>query len=251
MSISSGGGSKTLDRLNKSGASSLSCSSSDDSDETNDSDSLEYSSSCSSNDGDATMKLGGGAGDGGHPQDLDENEASNHPKVIGADRENIVADMNSEQDFDDEDNKGVMSVLLQKIHDRLRLEYSESNNSKNKATDFWLKRFLSKFDFWINEDQIPDICQKLDLTYNDWDKAYYTKVRVWLPDKEFNIMPPCINCGKSKHVQVYGWRDNHVARRICSLTRHYYIISRRYICIGRLQARASISRSISLQPWYR
>ena len=107
-----------------------------------------------------------------------------------------------------------MAVLLQKVHDRLRLEYSDSNNSKNTVSDFWLRRLLAKSDFWIIKYQIPDVCRKLDLRYNDWNKAYYREVRVWLAYKEFNILPPCINCGISNQVRVHGWRDNHVARRI-------------------------------------
>ena len=91
-------------------------------------------------------------------------EASNNPKVIGAERTNIVADMEPENDYD----RTMMTIIKivwqscckvsESIHDRLWLEYSELNYSINKITEFWLKRLLSQNAYWINEYNIPDIC---------------------------------------------------------------------------------------------
>ena len=56
--------------------------------------------------------------------------------------------------------------------------------------------------------------------------------QVWLPDEQWGrvAMPPCVSCRSASCVGIHGWRDKHFGRRVCSLTTHYFIISRRYIC---------------------
>jgi hypothetical protein len=63
---------------------------------------------------------------------------------------------------------------------------------------------------------------------------YYRDVVTWVPDEQWGIecTPCCPSCGKNETVGVHGYRTNHFGRRVVSLSSHYFVMSRRYICHG-------------------
>lgn len=44
-------------------------------------------------------------------------------------------------------------------------------------------------------------------------------------------MPVCGHCESSSHVHVHGYRGDHIGRRITGVDRHYFMLTRRYVCM--------------------
>ena len=98
--------------------------------------------------------------------------------------------------------------------------------AKAKAGDTeWLLPMLKEDGYWLRAHKAKHICKKLGVTFTC--EAYYTDVRVWVPQLEFGVdaMPPCVSCKCATQVSVHGWsdKDGHVGRRVCGMQRHYFM----------------------------
>ena len=60
--------------------------------------------------------------------------------------------------------------------------------------------------------------------------GYYQDVRVWLPDEEFGMSPPCPSCHSNSRIGVHSYSGKTPARRVLGVTSHYFHMTRRYIC---------------------
>jgi hypothetical protein len=59
-------------------------------------------------------------------------------------------------------------------------------------------------DYWVEIKDAKEICGKLELAFHV--PSYYRRVKVWLPDIQYNIMPNCPMCGKCTHVGAHSFR---------------------------------------------
>ena len=157
--------------------------------------------------------------------------------------EDIEADLDEDDDDgdngDDEnssDNEdapahSVMGEYLKAVYSRLHSE-TTGEASRNALEDKWLLRLLNTGDWWIRaEAHAQSICTKLGLSHDD--PSYYRDIKVWIPDLQYGAeaKPPCVECKKTDRVGVHCYAGTgHCARRICSLTGHYFVMTRRYIC---------------------
>jgi len=123
-----------------------------------------------------------------------------------------------------------MSLYLRAIQKRLVAETSAKQSGLHSS---WLVAMLKKITdgWWLRARSAKKICQLLGIQFQE--PAYYKAVLVWLPDLEFGVeaMPPCPECVESERVGAHAFRtDGHIARRICDMDDHFFIMSRRYIC---------------------
>ena len=79
------------------------------------------------------------------------------------------------------------------------------------------------------------------------DRRFAAIEAIWLPDREFGIMPACPVCLSDEHVFGHGWRDtqDHVARRVTNIPIDYNVMSRRSTIS---QCRCSAVRSMVKTP---
>ena len=145
----------------------------------------------------------------------------------------IVADLDDDEQLVDEVGVGVMAVYLKAIHDRLKAEVGAGNpNGPQRASvNVWLLPLLKEDHVcWrLSAAMARMVCGKLGLKYGE--PAYYRDVVIWLPDLRWGDdgLPPCPEC-HCRRVGPHMFRENHDGRRICGLTEHYFILSRRYKC---------------------
>ena len=145
----------------------------------------------------------------------------------------IVADLDDDEQLVDEVGVGVMAVYLMAIHDRLKAEVGAGNpNGPQRASvNVWLLPLLKEDHVcWrLSAAMARMVCGKLGLKYGE--PAYYRDVVIWLPDLRWGDdgLPPCPEC-HCRRVGPHMFRENHDGRRICGLTEHYFILSRRYKC---------------------
>lgn len=155
--------------------------------------------------------------------------------------ENDLEDMEYNSDHEDDDNKersetdecsSVMKDYVKAIRDRLQDECRTCHFTKEKKQikedDKWLLKYLQQNEFWIREEYCEEMCRRLGITPSL--RGYYTDVLVWFPDERFKMKPVCPTCGSSARVGVHAYPKKTYGRRVISLLRNYYIISRRYIC---------------------
>jgi hypothetical protein len=148
--------------------------------------------------------------------------------VATADGGNVVADL--DDDVEEETtamDEGVMQIYLKSIKLRLQAEFSSKNNHEN-----WLRQFLDQNGYWIRTDRATFMCNKLGLRFKEHEKFYFRDVRVWFPEVEGGqtCMPVCPSCQCNANVRVHGHTTAHPARRIVTLSTHYYLMSRQYFC---------------------
>ena len=148
------------------------------------------------------------------------------------DDSNYDPDDDPNKDLFDECEGGTMGTYLKAVHDRLKLE----TNSQGPAQQKWLLNMLAKNEWWIHHSQAKSICEKLAIEFDE--PSYYRSIFVWLPDVCWGVeaMPFCACCRQNNKVKVHGWRDNHFGRVVIALYGHYYVVSRRYRCVGCLEA---------------
>lgn len=171
-----------------------------------------------------------------------------------------MADLDDDEQLVDEVGVGVMAVYLKAIHDRLKAEVGAGNpNGPQRASvNVWLLPLLKEDHVcWrLSAAMARMVCGKLGLKYGE--PAYYRDVVIWLPDLRWGDdgLPPCPEC-HCRRVGPHMFRENHDGRRICGLTEHYFILSRRchrYPSMGGQSACSSarlcstLSRMI-LTPW--
>ena len=142
--------------------------------------------------------------------------------------EGIFADDDLEDEINNEETTaGPMREYLKAVHNRLQVEL---NGRQGQLVDPWLLRFLKSNDWTIMTTQAKFICCKLGLSFGE--PAYYRKIIIWLPDIRFQENPPCPNgCGQQS-CHFHCWRENHYGRLIVDFYGHYFVISRRYICMN-------------------
>ena len=112
-----------------------------------------------------------------------------------------------------------MKLFIDRIYDAL----------KNKEA--WLRKLLDMNDWWVRASWIPFIMPELG--WKDHDEIeYYMDIYVWEPETRFGETgtPPCPNCKSSKQVVRKGKDAASPCRRVCGLTRDYYIMGFRYKC---------------------
>jgi hypothetical protein len=127
-------------------------------------------------------------------------------------------------------NTSIMGQCLKALHERIKLEVGSLSRSTTGLglADQWLLRYLKPSDYWVDIKDSKEICDKLELAFHV--PSHYRRVKVWLPDIQYNIMPNCPMCGKGTHVGAHAFRVNHFSRRVAALDIHWFGISRRYIC---------------------
>jgi hypothetical protein len=145
-----------------------------------------------------------------------------------------VAELDDEEQLKDAaDGCGLQQEYLQAVHARLKDEVG------NRVLPLLLG-LLKENDFWLRAVHAPKICGVLEIEL--LELSYYRDIYVWLPDVRWGqeAMPPCPNCLSSQLVGAHGWRDNYFGRRITGLVTHYFVISRRYKCLGCAGAAAEL-----------
>jgi hypothetical protein len=154
--------------------------------------------------------------------------------VVTREQQNAPLQPSIEAELDDDDeifeneeliNDGVMQEYLREVQKRLQLEMNGVGEAKT------LMSLLDQDDWWLRASYSKEICQYLDIVYSE--PTYYRDVYVWVPDVRWDsrdFMPCCPTCLSKCRVGFHCWRDNHIGRRICDMTTHYYTISRRYKC---------------------
>ena len=125
----------------------------------------------------------------------------------------------------------MMGLYLQKVYLQLQLEIGDSTAAR------WLIPMLEAHEWWLPTRLAPEVCERVGLAFEPLDLAYYVAIYVWLPDVRWGAtaMPICVSCASASRVAPHGWTDGAphrwlCGRRVTTLTRHYYVISRRYIC---------------------
>lgn len=158
-----------------------------------------------------------------------------------------------ERDLDD-DNLFMTSIMMnycQHIQKRLQAELAtQGKHILGSLEGKWLKTYLETHDWWIRSYDAKTICKKLAIEFDE--EWYYRDVFIWLPDARWGeaFMPPCPECNSISRVGFHAWRDNHYGRKIISLDRHYFAISRRYKCQRCLKTfMAWNERSLQLYPY--
>ena len=144
----------------------------------------------------------------------------------------IEAELDDEnQSIFDEPVDSVMGQYLKAVHNRMQAETTSTPERLNLdciVGDKWLLRRLRDSNWWLRASSARSVCLKLGLEFGE--ESYYRDIRIWLPDEEFGIKPPCVDCGQSDQVSSHCFRDNHFGRRITHLTENYFVISKRYSC---------------------
>lgn len=133
-----------------------------------------------------------------------------------------------------------MKIYLEAVLVRLQ---EETTTRGQQVVKRWLTDLLAKDGWWILAVRAKDVCKQLSISYEE--PAYYKDVRVWLPDIQYNSMPPCPSCKCPNNVSPHGFRTDYPARRICALNNTYFIMSRRYICGSCKSAAASAKAALA------
>lgn len=84
---------------------------------------------------------------------------------------------------------------------------------KNK--DFSLVEYLRNHDFWIRIEAISYMCKKMNYTMDLI--GYYRDIRVWLPEVQCRIHPPCPKCERTNAIGAHSFDKDHTVRRIIGL----------------------------------
>ena len=134
----------------------------------------------------------------------------------------------AEQNDDEGDysvDDSVMGEYAKAVQLRLQEEVKPTTTCQ-----LYLLLMLKNDDWILPACHAKKICDLLKLPFHE--PSYYRDVVIWLPDVRWGAqaMPYCPNCRSNTKVGVHGWRDNHVGRRITTMTSNYFILSRRYIC---------------------
>jgi hypothetical protein len=137
----------------------------------------------------------------------------------------IEAELDNDGDIPPLEASGsVMGVYLHAVYARLQLEVGgvPANDTS------WLLNLLEENDFWVRAVHAKTICKQLKVIFQE--PSYYRDVKVWLPEQQWGpeSKPCCIFCKSAQHVHPKDWP--YPGRRICHLTEHYYVMTRRYYC---------------------
>ena len=169
----------------------------------------------------------------GRSQEEEEEHFDSDSDCDDDEEEDDVTDMeydsDAEEDGLDEEigNGSVMGRYLRSIQRQLKIECTRTNPGIDDEGP-WLLQYLKNHKFWIRAESAPLICKKLSHTM--CLHGYYQDVRVWLPDEEFGMSPPCPSCHSNSRIGVHGYSGKTPARRVIGLTSHYFLMTRRYIC---------------------
>ena len=124
-----------------------------------------------------------------------------------------------------------MGVYLKAVHDRLRSE-TTGVVSRQPLADKWLLRMLKEdgAEWWLRASKAKVVCSKLSIEYGE--PLYYRDIYVWIFDLRWGdeALPPCVECKKIDQVGVHDYHAKNSGRRVCGLTVHYFVMSRRYTC---------------------
>jgi hypothetical protein len=118
-------------------------------------------------------------------------------------------------------DNSVMGIYLKAIHDRVKCEVS---SQQKRLGNKWLTQLLVLNEYWIEPFQENYLCSKLNIEFKEAN--YYHRVKVWLPDVQYNVMLSCPRCYNSDRVGAHSIRSNNFSRRVCGLDTHWYDISR-------------------------
>ena len=179
---------------------------------------------------------GGGAAGAPEPaaEHVDEMAGAPEPAAEHADEmaearlEDVEAELDDDEQLNDAvDTGSVMGVFLEAALKRMQAE-----TTGTRRGDAWLLQHLKEKEWWLRASRAKDVCAKLGIDFGE--PAYYRDVFVWLPDERWGMeaTPACPSCRSSADVRVHGWVHDHFGRRVCGLSDHYYVQSRRYICRG-------------------
>ena len=156
-------------------------------------------------------------GDGGNDDYWDNDEEDDFIDGEG----NINGDK-----YWDERHNTTMGKYLTQIQSQIR---DESNTKKGKdEVDQWVMDYLRNNDFWIRREASAFVCARLGIQHDIM--GYYRDVRVWLPDVQYNLKPPCPSCKPISGVSVHGYEKKTLARQIIGLNMNYSVMSCRNIC---------------------
>ena len=139
----------------------------------------------------------------------------------------IVAELDDDEQLEEENLRdGVMQRFLRAVQDRLKEE--TKNETANSLIDL-----LKENDWWLRAVHYRKVCKIIGQSV-PCEPSYLRDIYVWLPDVRWGpqYMLYCPTCAANTRVGVHCWRynPNHIGRRVCNLTTHYFALSRRYIC---------------------
>ena len=90
-------------------------------------------------------------------------------------------------------------------------------------------QYLKDDDWWLEPSRAQRVLRKLGKSIPDYDKDYIRRIRIWLPELEASVKPPCPVCKTAANVRGHGVAS-HCARRISGLYEDWWVMSKRYLC---------------------
>ena len=121
-------------------------------------------------------------------------------------QKDVQAELNEEDQIVDEVAiDSIMGQFLKAVHNRLQAETTSTPERLPDGKivgDKWLLRSLKESNWWLRATSAKSICLKLGLNFSE--ESYYRDIRIWLPDEEFGVKPPCVECGESDKVSSHA-----------------------------------------------
>ena len=135
-----------------------------------------------------------------------------------------------EGDHDGDNREEISSSVMREYLQSIQKQIRDEGNTKRteEVVDRWIIEYLKVNDFYLHSQMSSYICGRLGIQHAI--DGYYKSVLVWLPDLQFDCLPPCPCCGYSNRVGVHGYEGKTLARKIIGIKSNYFVLSRRYIC---------------------
>ena len=115
------------------------------------------------------------------------------PPLATASPDGVMAELENDDQLEGMDGAGsVMYIYLSAVLQQLKQECSTGKAKAGKVD--WLLPLLKENDYWLRAHKAKHVCSKLGITFTC--EAYYTDVRVWVPQREFGVegTPMCVSC---------------------------------------------------------
>jgi len=107
------------------------------------------------------------------------------PPIVTLSPDSVLAELDNEDQVESMDGKeSVMFIYLHAVVQQLKKECSTTGKAVPGDVE-WLLPLLKEDGYWLRAHKARHICKKLGVTFTC--EAYYTDVRVWVPQLEFGI----------------------------------------------------------------
>ena len=117
-----------------------------------------------------------------------------------------------EGDHDGDNREEISSSVMREYLQSIQKQIRDEGNTKRteEVVDRWIIEYLKVNDFYLHSQMSSYICGRLGIQHAI--DGYYKSVLVWLPDLQFDCLPPCPCCGYSNRVGVHGYEGKTLAR---------------------------------------